>query len=225
MGGELGGKEASQAASTVINDVLQEVSNAKDHFTYTLPNNKQETIDLTRLRHDPIEVKKLLSYIQLKIKEKNLIGGATIAGIFEVWGTVFAFNCGDARVYKKTAAGLEQLTKDHSLVQRLVDIGQLTREEAEVHRQRNVVYRNFIERGEIDVQRVDLGAGESLVIVCDGVPGAFEETYSQNPQKMIGALDTALQGDDCAKTFVKAAIAQGGGTTDDNVSAIVIKPI
>ncbi len=85
---------------------------------------------------------------------------------------------GDSRAYLVNAAGVNgeavtwlQLTSDHSLVARLVDIGQITPEEARVHPQRNVVYRSLggDPTVEVDTLSQALAPGDVLLLCSDGL--------------------------------------------------------
>ncbi|MEJ1229632.1 MAG: hypothetical protein WDM88_01775 [Galbitalea sp.] len=77
----------------------------------------------------------------------DAIAGTTVTGIglleSPAGGSAnwIAFNVGDSRIYSWQADHLQQITVDHSAVQELVDLGQITRAEADVHPQRNVVTR------------------------------------------------------------------------------------
>ncbi len=91
---------------------------------------------------------------------------------------------GDSRAYLVNAAGVTgeqltwlQLTADHSLVARLVDIGQLTPEEARVHPQRNVVYRSLGSDStvEVDTASQALAPGDRLLLCSDGLINHVED--------------------------------------------------
>ena len=65
--------------------------------------------------------------------------GATLAGLMLCQEAVFVFNCGDCRVYRFRSGYLERLSRDHSLVQELVDQGTLEEDAMRTHPQKNVV--------------------------------------------------------------------------------------
>ena len=81
-------------------------------------------------------------------------------------------NVGDSRVYLLRHGELEQLTTDHSLVQELVDDGQLTEVEATVHPQRHVLTRALGVDSEVsvDVLQVLPLKGDRLLLCSDGLP-------------------------------------------------------
>ncbi|NJL57273.1 serine/threonine-protein phosphatase [bacterium] len=68
-------------------------------------------------------------------------GGTTVTAVAIIGDLAHIVHVGDSRAYLMTQDGMEQITRDHSLVQRLIELDQLTREEAERHPQKNVLYR------------------------------------------------------------------------------------
>jgi serine/threonine protein phosphatase PrpC len=124
---------------------------------------------------------------------------------------------GDSRGYFCDGAGLRQLTRDHSLVQRLIEIGQITPEEARHHEHKNVITRSLGARpnGPAGAEAVSLRLkrGDRLMLCSDGLTAHVED-------KEIGEI-LRRQSDpyEAARELVVAANA-GGGT--DNVSVIVI---
>jgi protein phosphatase len=123
---------------------------------------------------------------------------------------------GDSRAYIITNTGLEQVTRDHSLVQRLQELGQLTAAEAAVHPQRNVLYR-AIGQGEgleVDISVHRLSAGMKILLCSDGLWGLVSE-------KQI--LDAVWAGPDlqtACNRLVEAANNAGG---PDNITIVLIE--
>ena len=123
---------------------------------------------------------------------------------------------GDSRVYSIDGKGnLEALTRDHSLVKRLQELGQITSEEAAVHPQRNVLYR-ALGQGEpfepeiITTQRPDAGG---LLVCSDGLwsivgPEVIKEIISN--------------GSDPQETCDKLLDAANDAGGPDNISAIYV---
>ena len=69
-------------------------------------------------------------------------GGTTLTAVLVLGEQLTIAHVGDSRAYLLHADGtMEALTRDHSLVKRLVELGQLSTEEAAIHPQRNVLYR------------------------------------------------------------------------------------
>ncbi len=95
----------------------------------------------------------------------------TVAGIYADSGKLFVFNAGDSRVYRFRENRLEQLSKDHSLVQDLLDSGQITQEEAMHHPKKNVIFK-CIGHEEVLCPRIiesDFQNNDILMLCSDGI--------------------------------------------------------
>jgi serine/threonine protein phosphatase PrpC len=124
---------------------------------------------------------------------------------------------GDSRAYVLEGGALRQLTKDHSLVQRLVEIGQITAEEARHHEHKNVITRSLGARQSgaagAEMAPIKLRRGDKLLLCSDGLMAHVED----------GAIAEIMKRYDdpypTARELIAAANA-GGGT--DNISVIVV---
>jgi len=124
---------------------------------------------------------------------------------------------GDSRGYLMEGATLRQVTKDHSLVQRLVEIGQITAEEAHTHEHKNVITRSLGARQSgpagAEAVAVKLKRGDKLMLCSDGLTAHVMDNQ-------IGDILTRNTDPfDAARELIVAANA-GGGT--DNISVIVV---
>jgi serine/threonine protein phosphatase PrpC len=118
-------------------------------------------------------------------------GGTTLTAALLVGEQVTIAHVGDSRAYFIFPDGrMQQLTADHSLVQRLQDLGQLSREEAQIHPQRNVLYRALgqSEPFRPDINTFQLPHPGNLLLATDGVWGTVTDseifrlvTSSKNP--------------------------------------------
>lgn len=123
---------------------------------------------------------------------------------------------GDSRAYRVGASGIERLSRDHSLVQALVDAGQLTPEQARNHPRRNVVTQCLGRADqELAVEQVygRLGRGELLLLCSDGLTGELDDAQIQQICAGAATLD-ALVGQ-----LIETANSMGGR---DNISCIVL---
>ncbi|WP_062303245.1 PP2C family protein-serine/threonine phosphatase [Demequina subtropica] len=137
--------------------------------------------------------------------------GVALAGV--PWWLVL--NVGDSRVYSYGAGTLEQVTRDHSRVQELVDAGQLSPEEAEAHPERNVVTRAIGDGGTgVDVWLVPRRRGRTLVAVSDGLVKALSDAQIGQLLAHGGEPGALAQG------LVDAAVAAGAR---DNVTVVVAR--
>jgi len=124
---------------------------------------------------------------------------------------------GDSRAYLWADGRLRQLTKDHSLVQRLVEIGQITAEEARHHEHKNVITRSLGARASApagaETLKLRLRHGDRLLLCSDGLMAHVEDSAIA---EILARREDPV---DATRELVVAANA-GGGT--DNVSVIII---
>jgi serine/threonine protein phosphatase PrpC len=123
---------------------------------------------------------------------------------------------GDSRAYLINSQGIERLTIDHSLVERLIATNQITREEARYHPQRNVIYRTVGDKAKIDVEISVhmLAVGDYLLLCSDGMSGMVED---KNILKIVMEAPSPQAACD---ELINAANKAGG---EDNVSVILVK--
>ncbi len=124
-------------------------------------------------------------------------------------------NVGDSRTYLWNAQGLKQVTKDHSLVQRLVDMGQILPDEIYTHPQRNLIYQSVGDRPEIkpDIYRQPLAPDDRLVLCSDGL---WEMVRNEGLEEVLLAeLDPQRA---CERLVHDANLAGG----EDNISVIIV---
>jgi serine/threonine protein phosphatase PrpC len=142
--------------------------------------------------------------------------GSTLVVALVTAGQAHIANVGDSRAYHLNDESIQQVSVDHSLVERLVQLGQLTREEARTHKQRNVIYNTIGDKSdpEISLNHVFLKPGDRLLLCSDGLS-------SMLPDDEILAI-SRQQADPAAacRELVRAAKAAGG---DDNITAIVVQ--
>lgn len=135
-----------------------------------------------------------------------------------------AFNIGDSRTYRYVRGALEQLSVDHSAVQELVDLGMITRHEAERHPDRNVVTRALGADAQVDADVWIIPArGRERFILCSD--GLTKELTDGEIARVVAFHDSRLESDtapdlDLASRLVGAAIAAGGR---DNVTVVVLE--
>ena len=126
---------------------------------------------------------------------------------------------GDSRAYAVYPDGrFDLITRDHSLVGRLEELGQITAEEAETHPQKNVLYR-ALGQGEIlepDIFTVSFPKKGTLLICSDGLWGVLSKETMHQAISDADTLERACQ------NLVNAANAAGG---PDNITVILAKMI
>jgi protein phosphatase len=149
--------------------------------------------------------------------DQNLRGmGTTLtAATLASGGTLLVGHVGDSRAYLVRAGQIAQITDDHSLVEEMVQRGQLTPEQAEVHPQRSIVTRAIgIDPDiEVDVYPVELHPGDRVLLCSDGL------TDMVRAEAIGRILAREPDGQRAAEQLIDAANAAGG---NDNITALVI---
>lgn len=144
-------------------------------------------------------------------------GGTTLTAALILGNQLTLAHVGDSRAYLVGKnGGMEALTRDHSLVKRLVELGQITLDEAAVHPQRNVLYR-ALGQGEPfdpDVSSIRMPEAGYLLLCSDGL-------WSVVPDEVMHQIImNTVEMDQACKLLVEAANQAGG---PDNISAILIR--
>ncbi|MGE0859604.1 MAG: Stp1/IreP family PP2C-type Ser/Thr phosphatase [Gammaproteobacteria bacterium] len=144
--------------------------------------------------------------------------GTTVVVVFYHGTKVSIAHVGDSRVYRLRGNEFKQITRDHSLIQELIDRGFFTPEEAAENTPKNLVTRALgIEQSvEVDVQEQDLEAGEIYLLCSDGLNDMVDdEEIHLTLSKYSANLDEA------ATELVRLANEKGG---KDNISVVLVRP-
>ena len=160
----------------------------------------------------------------LEISDKEDAKGelmTTVAGVYISGEDFMVFNAGDSRVYRLRGQYLRQLSKDHSYVQDLVDIGKITPEEAQMHPNKNIINK-FIGINDTVSPRIkeyteDVLIGDIYMICSDGISDVLDK------ETIAGILvphsrDAELS--DACRALRDAAVSAGNL---DNMTVILIR--
>ncbi|MET4583768.1 serine/threonine protein phosphatase PrpC [Conyzicola nivalis] len=142
--------------------------------------------------------------------------GTTVSGLILVNGQVVIAHIGDSRIYLLREGELTQVTADHTFVQRLVDSGRITEEEAAVHPRRSVLMRvlgDVDATPEIDTSIMATQPGDRWLLCSDGL-----SSYVSH-DKIFAAMSTIDDADAAAERLVKEALDQGA---PDNVTVVLV---
>lgn len=144
-------------------------------------------------------------------------GGTTLTCALTLGPRVYIAHVGDSRAYVIIEEELDQITHDHSLVDRLVELGQLTRDEAATHPQKNVLYRAIGQSGilEVDTHVRTIPQGGRLLLCSDGLWSIVSETEMASIVTAAPSLQAACE------NLIAAANRAGG---PDNITAILVEP-
>jgi protein phosphatase len=143
-------------------------------------------------------------------------GGTTLTAALVLGRRLFLAHVGDSRAYLLHDGLLEQLTTDHSFVQRLQETGQLSPLEAAMHPQRNVLYRAVGQGGnlEVDTYTRNLPAEAKLLLCSDGLWGLVPRGVIRDT-----LLDDATSLAEKNDRLVEAALDAGGV---DNITSLLV---
>jgi protein phosphatase len=201
MGGHAGGDVASSMAIKRIMETDREYASAQDA--------------LFALQTALLAANSLLA--ETVFEHQELTGmGTTVSAIIRVGGDIALAHIGDSRIYLLRDGELSQITADHTFVQRLVDSGRITQEEAAVHPRRSVLMRvlgDVDASPEIDTTVLQTRAGDRWMLCSDGLSSYVSD------EKISAVLESVTDADDAANRLVKESLDQGA---PDNVTVVVV---
>ena len=187
----MGGHEAGEIASNMVTDALRCLPPARDieelaaAASDTLHRVNRELVDLARSDG--------------QAKKRTI--GTTVVGLAIENGSYCCFWAGDSRAYLLRGAEISRVSRDHSLVQNLVDAGMLRPEEAETHENANLITRavGVGDKFDVDIVRGDVKPGDQFVLASDGLTrvvgdGELAAALARDPIDQVadGLIDTVL---------------------------------
>ncbi len=210
MGGHQSGEIASHLAAKATSQYLME----EIYRGYIYDQRNYSDLDLHRILKESIE------QTQKLIIQQVPGGGTTLTAAVVLGHQLYFMHVGDCRLYKIDLNGnLILETKDHSLIKRLIDLGEISASDAVNHPQRNVLYRAL---GQADPFEPDIGEfllekGEQFMICSDGLWGVVKE---KKMLEIINNYDLTIEQKACK--LVEAANQAGG---PDNISLVLVEHV
>lgn len=207
MGGHQLGEKASATAARIV------ASHVAGKIYLPMISSDSDSMDRPPITETLISaVQKANAEVLAKIPE----GGTTLTAVAVISDLAYVVHVGDSRVYLVTKDGVEQITRDHSLVQRLIELHQLTAEEALDHPQRNVLYRALGQNENLEVDAITrrLPPNSRLLLCSDGL-------WNQVSDKEIGDVVMTHESPQEACDKLVALANTRGGT--DNITTILLK--
>lgn len=202
MGGAAAGEVASELAVNIIYEKLADADPPKDRD------------ELARRLVRAVEAAGLRIYSEAKLDRQHRGMGTTATVAALVDSFLFLCQVGDSRGYILRGDRLVQVTRDQSLVNQLIEAGQLTEEEAENFEHNNIILQALgtADTVQVDLTFVELRRGDTLLMCSDGLSGMvrfddIRETLLRNP-------DPA----DACRVLIEKANNAGG---HDNITCIV----
>lgn len=203
MGGEAGGNIASALAVKVISEKITSAYNEK-----------MRDASIKNLLDSAISAANIEVY-DMAYSRPDLQGmGTTVVAVIVRDKTAFIAHAGDSRAYIVSGDIIQQITTDHSLVQNLVDRGEITAEQAQHHPKKNLITRavGVEKRIDIDFSEIDLNDNETLILCTDGL-----SNFVTNKEMIDDIKDGQYYA--FADRLVKRANKNGGG---DNITVVAI---
>ena len=206
MGGQLAGEVAAEEAITALCQII------RDH----IGKRKKEIEETQDLIFKSIEEVNQIVF-NLGQDDAQLWGmGTTLCCVlFHDDGIVYG-HVGDSRIYRLRKNRLEQLTKDHSLVMELVDLGELTEDQAE-----NFLYKNIITKAigtdpyvVPTVEATEVMDGDIYMMCTDGLSDLLDRGEIEDVMNQSSDIE------EIGKSLVQTAISTGG---TDNVTVVLMK--
>jgi len=143
--------------------------------------------------------------------------GTTVSAMIRVKSQMVIAHIGDSRIYRLREGVLEQITADHTFVQRLVDSGRITPEEAAVHPRRSVLMRvlgDVDADPEIDTHIVDTLPGDRWLLCSDGLSGYVSERDIAETLLTVDDVELA------AHKLITQSLSEGA---PDNVTVVIVR--
>lgn len=230
MGGYKAGDRASQLAVETIRAELEPLfvptsaqptkklppSGSGDRSTVELPetaSNEHYSAFITRAVRRANEV--ITGYGQAHREARGL--GSTVTMVLIVRNRAYFANVGDSRTYLFRAGELRPITRDHSLVAKLVEAGEIEPDDVYVHPKRNLIYRSLgadRDETEVDLFEEDVQTGDVFVLCSDGL---WEKMRSPD---IVDVLTNSADLATAARFLIDLANANGG---EDNITVALAR--
>jgi serine/threonine protein phosphatase PrpC len=199
----MGGHEAGDVASAMATEALRRLP-----IVYGLDEMVDAAIEaLSQVNHELIDL--------ARSEDRSRTIGTTVVGLAIADGRFRCFWVGDSRAYRVRSGQIRRLSRDHSLVQDLIDAGMLDSGEAERHESANVITRavGVAEELQVDSSTGEVASGDIYLLASDGLTRLVDD------DELLEELTSAPL-DAVADKLVELVLARGA---PDNVSIIIIK--
>ena len=207
MGGAAAGEVASEMATKTVFDHMMsswgsDSENTPQKFAYRL----KEAVEKTN--------QAINQYAREHPEHRGM--GTTTTAVGILWDNIYLTQVGDSRAYLVRKGAAIQLTKDQSLMQRLIDAGELTEEEAEKSERRNIILQALgpDPKVRVDLTHQEVRRGDHIVICSDGLSGQVKKSEIAAAVAANGDLRQV-----CAQ-LIELANSRGG---PDNITVIVAR--
>lgn len=199
----MGGHQVGDVASQMIVDALENISE-QDLLTYFVDDVERCLVDVNR---------KIIDYSQMCFDNATM--GSTIVTLLIRGRVGVCLWAGDSRLYRIRNGRFTQLSRDHSHVQELIDMGAIEEQEAQGHPQANVITRAIGVENDvfIDINVFDTQIGDTYLLCSDGLHNSLSD------EEIVAALTLKSPGVSASTLIAKAL----QNKASDNVSVVVVK--
>lgn len=203
MGGAKSGNVASERAATVISDYI-----VKSYSP------KMSSVGVENMLRAAVASANTEVYELATQKEEYEGMGTTVVVALVAENLTHIVHVGDSRAYLITSSEIEQLTTDHSIVQAMVNKGEISEEEAKIHPRKNIITRAIGTEPEVMCDyNIVLKPENAVILICtDGLSNHLDE-------QILFELVKNTPQEECAQTLIDKA-NEAGGT--DNITAVLV---
>jgi serine/threonine protein phosphatase PrpC len=214
LGGQDAGEIASRLAIETAWDIVRDL--------VWLPHLRGEALSPDQLEDALREAVKAANRAVFQARTRDASSMSTTLTAALLLGTdVVVANVGDSRAYVLDGDGLRRVTRDHSLVQRLIDDGRIPADAAYTHPQRNLIYRSIGDQPDVqaDLYRLTLTHGDRLILCSDGLwemarddgleEGLLAEPDPQRASDRLCRLANMAGGEDNISIIVAELVSAG----------------
>ena len=205
MGGAKSGNVASRLASEVFSEEV------KRSFSADLTPDEAEQMLRAAAKLANISV-----FEQSQLSEDYAGMGTTLVAALTYPRATLVLNIGDSRAYLINADGVQCITRDHSVVEMMVQRGELTPEQAKTHPSKNLITRAVGTEETVfsDVFRVETEPEDCILLCSDGLSNQMAD------QEILFEVVHGARRDDCCRRLLEIAKNRGA---PDNVTSVLIE--
>nr|MBQ8243687.1 Stp1/IreP family PP2C-type Ser/Thr phosphatase [Oscillospiraceae bacterium] len=202
-----GAKSGNIASSLAVEVFVEEIRRS------WMPGMEQERIDL--MLRSAVKLANFTVYDQSAQFEEFDGMGTTLVAAFVQGKSATVINVGDSRCYGIDRSGIRQITRDHSLVQLMVDRGELTPELAKTYPGKNFITRAIGTEPVVmsDIFHLDLSRGDFLLLCSDGLSNTMDD------QEILFEVVHGVNKRQCCKRLLNIAKNRGA---PDNVTSVLV---
>ncbi len=205
----MGGAKSGNIASSLAVDVF--VQEVRRTWTSSMSQEK-----INQMLRSAVKLANFTVFDQAQQFEEFDGMGTTLVAVLLRGRHVTVVHVGDSRAYRVNSEGIWQMTRDHSLVQMMVERGELTREMARTYPGKNYITRAIGTEPIVvcDVSNLELAKGEFLLLCSDGLSNVLDD------QEILFEIVHGVHHEDCCQRMLDIAKNRGA---PDNVTSVLVQ--